>query len=826
VRLCVLAGVVALAIATAAGDPDASVERGWELYRAGDFVEAERIFTRALEETPRSADAAVGLGYASLQTQGPARAAVRFQAVLDRQPDHDDALRGLVLAGRRAEADPTLRRSALRAARKLAKAHPADSGVELDLLALQAATGGPSERRPRGRTSRGGPLQVPVRALTDYLEIRSGETGETWTPILVKGVNLGLALPGRWPSQFPEDPALYASWLASIADLGANTVRAYTLLPPVFYRALAEHNARGDRPKLWLVQGVWTELPPRHDFGQDEAIAAFHAEIARVIDAVHGNLELAPRPGHAAGRYTADASASLLALVIGREWEPFAVRDYLSLRPGSDSWTGKWLRVRDGNAMERWVAARCEFAVEYEASRYAMLHPVTFASWPTLDPLSHPTESDRAEEDVWRGRLGLPALAPVKEAWDNDAVTVDPVKIGPTAAMRAGFFASYHVYPNYPDFLNLDPVYAATPGGPYAAYLQALKDHHGRQPVLIAEFGMSTSRGIAHVQPGGWHHGGMSEAEQGEIEARLLRSIRDTRCAGGIVFSWLDEWWKGTWSVARLEVPAERRRLWLNVESPEQNYGLLAARPASLSLTLDGDASDWPGEPADLQAAADEAYLWVLVRAPGLRHVRLALDTYAPERGERSLPEPGPAEVETGVEFLVDLEGRRGRVTVTAPYEPYGHLDGGDLASPATPSGRFVPLQFESNRERIARDGRRFPAITVERGRLMSGTDFVAGKAAVELRLPWSLLNVADPSSRRVLHQEGARGEELGTVVTEGFRLYAFLADSREPEAPPSRRLGPLAFTWPGWEEPRYRLEPKAGLPALRAAMQALEPMR
>lgn len=655
--------------------------------------------------------------------------------------------------------------------------------------------------------------RVPVRAGRDYLEVRGNEG---WKPLFVKGVNLGLALPGRWPTEFPQDPALYASWFDTMADLGVNTVRAYTLLPPVFYRTLAAHNASG-KPRLWLVQGVWTELPPRHDFGDVEAIAEFEAEIARVIDAVHGSLSLAPRPGHASGTYDVDASESVLALVIGREWEPFAVRDFLKMHPGRRDWQGRWLRVRSGNAMERWVAARCDFAAGHEAARYGVLHPVTFANWPTLDPLRHPTETSRDEEDRWRRRLGLPGLAPIADPWDNDAVEIDAARIEPTAAMGAGFFASYHIYPNYPDFLNLDPGYGTSKDGRYAAYLRALKAHHGRQAVLVAEFGLSTSRGIAHVQPEGLHHGGIPEADQGRLEGDLLRKIRNARYAGGIVFSWLDEWWKGTWSVTRLEVPVERRRLWLNVESPEQNYGLLAARPASLQRTLDGRGEDWPADTAPLQAAADEAYLWVKAVTPWRGHFRLALDTYAPERGERRLPPPDPAEVETGIEFLVDLvRPGQSRITVTEPYEPYAHLDGGDLASPVEPGGTFVPLLFEANRARIGRDGRRFPAEVVERGALKEGVDYAIGEGVIELRIPWGLLNVSDPSSRRVLHQVGSRGDELGSVVTDGFRLYGFT-----PEGP----LGSISFTWPGWEEPRYTLEPKVGLPALRTAMRSLEPL-
>ena len=375
-------------------------------------------------------------------------------------------------------------------------------------------------------------------------------------------------------------------------------MRAYTLLPPVFYRALAAHNATPGKSRLWLMQGVWTELPPRHDFGDREAIAGFEAEIARVIDAVHGNLELAPRPGHASGTYDMDASASLLALVIGREWEPFAVRDYLAMHPGRRGWKGRWLRVRSGNAMELWVAARCDFAAGYEAERYGVLHPVTFANWPTLDPLRHPTESNRDEEDRWRKRLDLPALAPIADPWDNDAVEIDAARIEPTAAMDSGLLRLLSHLSELSGLPEPGPGVWRCQEGRYAAYLRALKAHHRRQPSWWRSSVSPPAAGWLTCSRRGSHHGGIGEADQGRLEGDLLRQIRDARYAGGIVFSWLDEWWKGTWSVARLEVPAERRPLWLNVESPEQNYGLMAARPASLQRRLDGRGEDWPDDRA------------------------------------------------------------------------------------------------------------------------------------------------------------------------------------------------------------------------------------
>jgi hypothetical protein len=54
----------------------------------------------------------------------------------------------------------------------------------------------------------------------------------------------------------------YRQWIADIAAMGANTVRVYTMHPPAFYDALAAHNAAHPERPLWLLHGVWAELPP------------------------------------------------------------------------------------------------------------------------------------------------------------------------------------------------------------------------------------------------------------------------------------------------------------------------------------------------------------------------------------------------------------------------------------------------------------------------------------------------------------------------------------------------------------------------------------
>jgi hypothetical protein len=294
--------------------------------------------------------------------------------------------------------------------------------------------------------------------------------------------------------------------------------------------------------------------------------------------------------------------------------------------------------------------------------------------------------------------------------------------------------------------------------------------------------------------------------------------------------------------VAPLEIPAERRRLWFDAESPEQSYGLLANRPAGSESrapqVLSQGSPDRTGWLAlrELRASSDEGFLYVSLRTgggPGVPALgtsvgyRLAIDTYDAERGATALPAPGAATTATGVEFSIDLLGPgRSAVRAVASYDPYASIELGPVASPRGGAGVFVPLMLEANRERFGRDGTRYPAVSVERGALRYGSDVSIEPASgtIDLRIPWGLLNVTDPSSRRVLHQETAHPPPLDTVVTDGFRIYAFAFDPREPSAPPASRLPesgtPVLFRWPLWEVPAYRTEPKRGIDAVRRAFE------
>ena len=840
---------------------------GWCELAAEQHAVATAAFLEARGRVRHSVDAAIGLGHIALREGDPATAVEWFHTALQGAARSADAAEGLAHAvDALPDGDPAAALAQAGAAMAL-RARPTDRAMRYTELAASRKAGGTGERRGQADAA-AGELRYFARAGEDYLELRQPDG--SWQALFVKGVNIGPALPGRYPSEAPRDEDTWTDWLQQMAALGANAIRVYTLQPPAFYRALAAHNQAAETRPLWLLQGVWVELPPEHDFDDPAYLGDFQAEIARVIDAVHGDLVLSPVRGHARGIYDADVSPYTLAWIIGREWEPFAVVAFDEMRPDPCRYEGRFVTVRDGNAMECWIGGTLEFAAAYEARRFGAGRPLTFANWPTLDPLHHPTEANRAEEDAWRlQRDGIPIPERTGPAWDDDAISVDTTLMAGTPAFAPGIFASYHVYPNFPYFMNLEPSFAAVEDEygsfRYAGYLRALKAYHGRQPVLIAEFGMSTSRGIAHVQPEGLHHGGQHEPDAMRTTARMAHAIHDEHLAGGVVFAFVDEWFKSTWSTSPFEVPEDQRAFWFNAESPEQSYGLWAARPlAPVSLT--GEPDEWRAAPrlasttADaatdgwlqlrgLRAKHDAGYLYILLETDGRGPVdwsqtafTIGLDTYAPERGERSLPSPAACPTATGVEFVAVLRGPDdSALLVTPPYRLHHPAESGPvatLASPLAPTGRFETLELMTNRERFTRDGTRIPARHVAPGRLQFGSldpnapdfdtrsDVVVGLAngMIELRLPWGLLNFADPSTGRVLHQLEA-SPKLGTAITKGLRLYACAQDptnATRASRLPAAGAEPALFALHPWTTPEYRLEPKHGIEMVAAAFETL----
>ncbi len=661
----------------------------------------------------------------------------------------------------------------------------------------------------------------------DYLSARrtgisQGEQVQYWEDVFIKGVNMGVALPGKWPSEFAATYEQYLKWFIMIGQMNANTIRTYTILPPEFYRALEYYNLHYENKKLWLMQGVWADEPPGDNYGNADYTRSLLKEIRDAVDVIHGNIVRPPRHGHADGIYSADVSRYTIGWALGREWEPYAVST-TNRNDSIDLPFGVFIDVLEGNSMERWLAGVMEFTARYETQTYLSQRPISFINWLTLDPMHHNRE------------LGV-----------DDLEAVDMEKFSHTELFKPGLFASYHVYPYYPDYIYLEEKYQNTlnyKGKPdnFLAYLLDLKRHQLGMPLVIAEYGVPTSRGNSHYTPFGYYHGGYSEKEQADVSVLMTENIHLSGCAGAIYFSWIDEWFKNNWLVQDFEEPQERRKNWHNVENPEQNYGIIAME--ARKKIIDGKPEDWDKSLRRpfLTADSDPAYFYLAANMPGIDFLKhnlyIAIDTYDKNRGGFKLPFTGQ-QLKRGIEFLVEIRDTGfASVLVDHHYQIFSNRFTGERPDHRTVKNHdalFIEQLVLSNPSRVDVLGDTSEEITHNRGRLQFGKVtnpatsnagiFWTKKGFLELRISWLVLNVSDPSGRFVI--DGVNPD--GTIIvneTNGFHLSFFVTDKKNKPVsvyPDGRSLN---YSWKKWEEPEFQSRAKPVYHALAEVFKTIKPL-
>lgn len=742
---------------------------GWAHFKVNHFEEARFFFDRALRINPATEEAQLGSAFVALETgRGTLDVDLIRQYLGNRGGDPGVRILSagaLVKDGRQFEAAGIYRGLFNDKDYATAARLAIDEMFGLRGTSDLASTVFPELRRPDQ-------LGLSYR-VAEGVFWRLDSDG--WRSIYLTGVNYGAAPPGYYPSAQPNDAAEYAAWLDRAAALNVETIRVYSLLPPAFYRAFAKHIEAGG--KLALVQQIWVDDPPNGDLFEAAFVERTRSDIRRYVDALHGRGEVPPGRGLRGGIYDRDIASRVAAVIFGRELPPSVVAQTNLLNVGIRTHRGRYIQVTDATAAEVWVARMLDFLVEYETTTYNRQHAISFVNWPPLDPLFHPTEAPVLQELRFRLARGERDLEfPTTPQDDTDVVSIDESRFETTPELRAGFFASYNVYPDWPDFMLHEPglIQARDSQGPnpYLGYLKQLAARV-RHPLVVSEFGMPSANGVSHVHPLGWNHGGLGEVEQATLVVRLAQSIREAGAAGGIASSLHDEWYKQNWLVRRFATPEDRGTLWLNDLNPEQRYGLVGFRTSKWKLfTADADA--WRAEPAlltgsarsdvhggpfdgalmlrSLQAAGDEGYLYLRLgigcldcspadRRPDGRprfdkaSYAIALNTVPGAAGVQALPF-GSVTTAGGINFLLVLtEPPAARLLVADNYNPYeiaptpgvpGETEWRlrrTLDTSVKPRGLFEEIIVEPNARRFTRDGAVLPPTRLSRSSLRYGID-------------------------------------------------------------------------------------------------------
>ena len=180
---------------------------------------------------------------------------------------------------------------------------------------------------------------------------------------------------------------------------------------------------------------------------------------------------------------------------------------------------------------------------------------------------------------------------------------------------------------------------------------------------------------------------------------------------------------------------------------------------------------------------------------------------------------------ERPTDFVIELNGKENsRVVVDSYYDSFYYLYAKQLkmikANPTyetKDSGRFNPEILALNKEiTLPVDQQTIPFSRYETGKLTYGNgnsqstdynslaDFIIKDNNLEMRLPWALLNVTDPSTKMVMDNMYIGG--LQSVKTNAFYIGGLLLKNKQVVESTAMNL----YSWQEWETPTYheRLKP------------------
>ena len=591
----------------------------------------------------------------------------------------------------------------------------------------------------------------------------------------IKGVNLGSAIPGEWSSDYAIVEETYLRWFRQIQEMGANTIRVYNVQSSAFYYAFYDYNQNNENP-LYLLQGV-----PVNDYVQFSHRDAFSKEFmdgflenAKVaVDVIHGRkkIQLGRRANSASGTFKKDISDFVIGYILGIDWEPSTVAfTNEKYKDSGLSYNGKYIYAKDtATPFEIMLATVSDKMIEYETKKYKTQRLIAFSNQPGTDPFTYP-------EDI-------------AKLYDKyTCINVENVAI--TDKFISGQFASYHVYPfqtdllcHIHDFDGAAPCYNEDGSlNDYRTYFSMLNYHHS-VPVAISEFGISSGRGIEHeaIDRDGVYSK-VSEKEQGDALADCWKDIKESGCNGGCVYSWQDDWSKRTWNTY-YAINEERSPYWSDYQTNGQYFGLVSFDPGNEKSVcyVDGSLSEWNEDDKiikgniELSVKYDEKFMYFLVKKENLDFqndtIYIPIDT-THKTGSNYCKEYN-AKFDREADFLLVINGKENsRLLVQERYEALRstysvRINGYDTYRheniPEKNSPKFVPINTIVEKKVLSENPlERNVDIPIETGKLLYGNanpespdfnslaDFIVSGDYIEIKIPWQLINFADPSKMQI----------------------------------------------------------------------------
>lgn len=339
---------------------------------------------------------------------------------------------------------------------------------------------------------------------------------------------------------------------------------------------------------------------------------------------------------------------------------------------------------------------------------------------------------------------------------------------------------------------SLDGIRTAYPAEkPDEPVFRALNTATG-QRLLLTGLGSSSAVGQGS-------RAAVSEKAQGQQTVELLRAADAAGVLAAVAADLNDDWSAVSAEYAPFTVPLDNNCLWQNVADPVQNTGLVALDAAAPTQTGINLADDDRVQMLSLSSGAGYFYITAQLLTEidySTEQLFLGIDTYQRNDGEYYYSKEFTPTALSGMEFVLRFENKQ-------------------------EAGLYVMASYDrgqggyTTRESYSGDYHLVSRLTY--GGFSSGdAQFYQTGSTIYIRLPWSWLNVTDPSRRIVLHNEGALTGQANTVSTNGAIVSVLIADRQTGDQLylfPETKQAPAykTFQWATWDTAAYALREKDG---------------
>ena len=622
-----------------------------------------------------------------------------------------------------------------------------------------------------------------------------------WQKFNIVGVNLNSIKPGNFSNDKVITEEEYLNWITIIDNMGANCIKVPDIMDNNFYNALYKFNEDKKDP-IYVIQGIYfdeVDLKNGKDIQSEEIEEKFKKHIKLIIDSIHGNsFDLNEDIKNE--YYNTDISDYLIGYTLGIE---FARNDLIhtELINNKDSYNGKYFYTNnDASSFESYIAKMADYLVEYEYKQYKEQKLVGFIG--SSNNYKELNSSNQNEDNS------------IKDY-------INPNNINSKGKLKTGIFASYNLYPSYTNMNeNQDNI---------EEYVNELKNTH-KIPIIIGEYGVPSSRNSADFNTD-TNKGYINEQEQGEILVDTYRTINDANIAGSFIFELQDSWQRTSWNTKELKI-LDRAPYWSDAQDYSQNFGLIAFDPSQADSKLypDEKIDEWKNkniinknEDISLSMRSDEKYLYFMLKSENTinldkQDIYVYLDI-TPNSGSTKSSQLN-LNFDKPVDFIIEIKDRENAKVLVHEYYNYFSLNQNkkeyqkrpDLISVQSDMDEFSPIYIETSPRMYVEDLKKIvESKKFETGKLVHGnsnplnenynsaSDFYVGNDYIEIRVPWSLLNFMDPSTKQIMDDIYKYFSAKPMIINE-INVGVTIKENEEIK----EKLDSTKFKLNSWIKPNY----------------------